>query len=133
MKFIDSNIFLRYLLWDDPVKAEDCRKLFKKAVEGREPLWTTSLVIAEVVWVLEGVYKYPVEKIANAVLQLLNVDGLHVEHKELLMESVGLYKLKNIDFIDAYNAVFMLEKGIKTVYSYDHDFDKIESLHRQEP
>ncbi len=32
MKFIDTNVFLRYLLWDDPVKAEACRKLFKKAI-----------------------------------------------------------------------------------------------------
>ena len=133
MKFIDANIFLRYLLWDDPAKAEACRKLFKKAIEGREQLWTTPLVVAEIIWVLESVYKHPLDKVADAVLQILNVDNLHVEHKELLMESVGLYKLKNIDFIDAYNAVFMLEKGIKTIYSYDRDFDKIKPLHRQEP
>lgn len=133
MKFVDANIFLRYLLWDDPAKAEACRKLFKKAVEDREQLWTTQLVVAEVVWVLESFYKYPADRVADAILQILNVDALHVEHKELLMESVGLYKLKNVDFIDACNAIFMLEKGIRTVYSYDRDFDRIKPLHRQEP
>lgn len=133
MKFVDTNIFLRLLLWDDASKAEACRKLFKKAIENQEALCTTPLVIAEIVWVLEKSYHYPRAKVAESILQILSTDNLQVEGKEVLMESLGLYQLKKIDFIDAFNAVTMLEKGIKTIYSYDTDFNTIKSIHREEP
>ena len=133
MKFVDTNIFLRLLLWDDTLKAEACRKFFKKALEHHEPLCTTSLVIAEIVWVLEKSYRYPRAKVAESVLRILSTDNLQVEGKEILMESLGLYQLKKIDFIDAFNTVTMLEKGIKTICSYDNDFDTIKSIHREEP
>ena len=133
MKFVDTNIFLRLLLWDDAPKSEACRKFFKKAFDHNDLLFTTSLVIAEIVWVLEKAYHYPKAKIAESVFQILSTDNLQIEGKEILMESLGLYQLKKIDFIDAFNAVTMLEKEIKTIYSYDSDFDTIKSIHREEP
>lgn len=33
---IDSNVFLRYLTWDDPEKAERCKELFKRLEFGTE-------------------------------------------------------------------------------------------------
>ncbi len=133
MKFVDTNIFLRFLLWDDVAKAEACRKFFEKALEHHEPLYTTPLVVAEIVWVLEKFYKYPRDKVVEAVLRILNTEILYVDNKEILMESLGFYKLKKIDFIDAYNAVVMIERGINFIFSYDKDFDSIKSIHRQEP
>jgi len=35
MKFLDTNIFIRYLTNDIPVKADECEKIFKKAVKNR--------------------------------------------------------------------------------------------------
>ncbi|ODS33473.1 MAG: hypothetical protein SCARUB_01381 [Candidatus Scalindua rubra] len=32
-KFIDTNIFLRYLTKDDPLKYDKCKMSFKKAIE----------------------------------------------------------------------------------------------------
>ena len=52
MIFVDTNIFLCFLTNDDPRKADACEQLFKKAVSGKESLFTTELVIAEIVWVL---------------------------------------------------------------------------------
>lgn len=133
MKFVDTNIFLRLLLWDDAPKAEACRKFFKKSIEHNELLFTTPLVIAEIVWVLEKFYHYHRTKVVESLLQILITDNLQIEGKEILMESLGLYQLKKIDFIDAFNAVTMLEKGISTIYSYDNHFNTIKSIRRQEP
>jgi predicted nucleic acid-binding protein len=33
-KFIDTNIFLRYLTRDDVIKYDKCKRIFKKAIEG---------------------------------------------------------------------------------------------------
>jgi len=40
---------------------------------------------------------------------------------------------KNIDFVDAYHAVFLKSTGEKIIYSFDQDFDKIEWIERREP
>ncbi|MBI5554969.1 MAG: VapC toxin family PIN domain ribonuclease, partial [Elusimicrobia bacterium] len=44
MIFLDTNIILRYLTWDDPRKAKKCEALFKRASAGKEILYTTALV-----------------------------------------------------------------------------------------
>ncbi len=133
MKLVDTNIFLRLLLWDDSVKAVACKKLFERTLKNKEILITTPLVIAEIVWVLEKTYKYPKSKIADAVLTILATENIQIENKNVLMESVGLYKLKNIDFIDAFNVVTMYEHDASVIYSYDSDFDKLAGIKRQEP
>ncbi len=41
-------------------------------------------------------------------------------------DAIVLYGRQNIDYIDAYNAVFMRYHRMGGIYSYDEDFDKIE-------
>jgi len=44
-----------------------------------------------------------------------------------------LYSEKNIDYIDAYNALILKENGIEELYSYDKHYDRIDWLTRLEP
>lgn len=133
MTFLDTNIILRYLTWDEPKKAKKCEALFKKAIEGKEVLYTTTLVIAEVIWTLEKAYKLPKSEIVTHVQRILNTPNINLEEKDILLATIGLYELKKIDFIDAYNAISMETKGIGSLYSYDTHFDLIPPLKRLEP
>ena len=54
MKFVDTNIFIRYLTRDDESKAQACYKLFQQVREGDEELFTTETVIAEIAYVLSS-------------------------------------------------------------------------------
>jgi predicted nucleic acid-binding protein len=40
---------------------------------------------------------------------------------------------KNIDYIDAYNALIMKENSIEELYSYSKHYDRIDWLTRLEP
>jgi predicted nucleic acid-binding protein len=40
---------------------------------------------------------------------------------------------RHLDFGDAYTAAAVLEEMEPTVYSYDHDFDRIDGITRLEP
>lgn len=133
MKFLDANVILRYLTSDSAPKAKKCENLFERASAGREMLFTSTLVIAEVVWVLEKAYQLSKAQIADAVQKILNTHHLECDEKDILMTAAGLYHLKNIDFIDAYNAVLMQAKKIEDIYSYDAHFDRIPPLKRMEP
>jgi len=72
MRFLDTNIFIRFLTDDVPEKADACEEIFRKAVEKQETLFTTDLVIAEIVWVLESFYELPKDEIQDKVEKILN-------------------------------------------------------------
>jgi len=133
MKFIDTNIFIRFLTDDIPEKADACEKIFKKAVEKKETLFTTNMVIAEIVWAIESFYKLPKNEIQDKVEKILNTPNLICPHKDLILSALILYSEKNIDYIDAYNALTLKEKGIEEFYFYDKHYDRIDWLARLEP
>lgn len=133
MKFLDTSIFIRFLTDDVPEKADACEEILKKAVEKQETLFTTDLVIAEIVWVLESFYELPKNEIQDKVEKILNTPNLICLHKDLILSALISYSEKNIDYIDAYNALILKENGIEELYSYDKHYDRIDWLTRLEP
>lgn len=133
MRFLDTNIFIRFLTDDVPEKVDACEEIFKKAVEKQETLFTTDLVIADIVWVLESFYELPKNEIQDKVQKILNTPNLICPHKDLILNALILYNEKNIDYIDAYNALILKENGIEELYSYDKHYDRIDWLTRLEP
>jgi predicted nucleic acid-binding protein len=132
-KFIDANIFLRYLTRDDPAKYEKCRELFKKTIEGKISTTTSGIVIAELIWTLLSYYKVPKADIVEKVSIIVSTENLYIPDKDIIMDALLLYSMKNIDYIDAYNAVFMKYSELDEIYSYDEDFDAIEGIKRNAP
>ena len=132
-RFIDTNVFLRYLTADDRIKYDKCKALFERAVKGGETLVTSDMVIAEAVWTLLSYYKVPKSDIIEKVSIILNTPNIEVKNYRIIIEALAMYSAENIDFIDAYNAVFMKHNKIDEIYSYDRDFDGVDFLRRIEP
>jgi predicted nucleic acid-binding protein len=131
--FIDTNIFLRYLTKDDPSKYDKCKEIFKKAVEGKIELSTSGIVIAELIWTLLSYYKVQKADVVEKISIMVSTDNLYIPDKDIITDALVLYGRKNIDYIDAYNAVFMKRYGLEEIYSYDGDFDVVENINRNEP
>ncbi len=131
--FVDTNIFLRYLTKDDPEKYEKCREMFKRVVKGEITLSTSAMVIAELIWTLQSYYKVPKAEVIEKATVIVGTKNLSIPDKDIVADALVLYARKNIDFIDAYNAVFMRYHGIRDIYSYDEDFELIEDIKRIEP
>jgi len=132
-KFADTNIFLRYLTRDDPVKYERCRDIFKKAIEGKILLATSGMVIAELIWTLLSYYKVPKSEIVEKISIIINMENLYIPDEKIITDALVLYSRKNIDYIDAYNTILMRNHRINEIYSYDEDFDVVEGIKRKEP
>jgi predicted nucleic acid-binding protein len=132
-KFIDTNIFLRYLTGDDPVKYERCRELFRNAVEGKGALSTSGITIAELIWTLLSYYKVPKADVIEKISIIVATEGIYIPDKDIITDALVLYGRHNIDYIDAYNAVFMRYQKINEIYSYDEDFYKVEGIRWEEP
>ena len=131
--FIDTNIFLRYLTKDDPSKYERCREVFQKAIDGEIEMATSGIVIAELIWTLSSYYKVPQAEIIEKISVIVGTESLFMPDKDVIADALVLYARKNIDYIDAYNAVFMKYQGLHEIYSYDKDFESFEEIQRREP
>jgi len=117
--FVDTNVFLRFLTNDDPVKAKRAEILFRDAVRGKIRLATSLLVIAEIIWTLESFYKLEKPDIAAKIEKILNTPNLDCPEAALLFMALDLYVHANIDFVDAYNAFHMKEHGLTEILTYD--------------
>ena len=134
-KFVDTNIFLRFLTKDDAEKAQKILRFFETAQDRRWQLVTSDLVIAEVVWVLTSkrLFNLPKEKVKESFLPLLLEDFISFPAKGSIVHVFEIFVEKNISFVDAYNAVYSRRIQANTILSYDKDFDKLDFLTREEP
>ena len=136
MRFLDADFFLRYLTRDDEVKADACFRLFQRLKSGEERATTSEVIIAEVVYVLaaRALYNLRPDEISARLRPLLAVRGLRVAHKRSCLQALDLYATYPfLDFEDALVVAEMERQGIKTVLSYDRDFDRLEQVSREEP
>jgi len=127
--FADTNLFLRYLTDDVPEQADAVEHLLRRAADGEMVLVTNSLVIAEIVWVLESFYQLPRDEIRDKVLAILNTPGLEVVDTDVLLQAMTWYADKNVDFIDAYNAAWLLVQEMGAIYTFDRKhFARVEGI-----
>lgn len=132
--FVDTNIFIRYLTNDDPVKADRVEKLLSEAAAGRVRLVTAEMVLAEVVWVLESFYGLKNVEVGSMVKAILATPGLEVLNSALVEKALEYYLAHNIDFVDGYIAAVMDKHKISDIYSYDKKhLTRIKSIKRKQP
>ena len=67
----------------------------------------------------ESYYQLCKEDIRDKVLMILNTPGLDVADRDLITEAIFSYVDENIDFVDAFNACWMKQQGIETIYTFD--------------
>ena len=119
--FVDANIFLRYMTNDIPEQAEAVAALFRKAADGELRLITNTMVMAELVWVMESAYQLPRKTIQEYMEIILNTPGLNIPEAEMISQALVWYVEKNVDFIDAYNAAWMEEMDVTRIFTFDQN------------
>lgn len=117
--FVDTNVFLRFLTNDDPIKAKRAERVFRDAVSGKISLCTSLLVIAEIIWTLESYYELEKVEIASKIERILNTPNLECAEGLNVLLALDLYVQENIDFIDAYHAVQLREAQMFRILTYD--------------
>ncbi len=137
MRFVDTNVFLRYLTGDDQVKAHACYQLFQRVNHGDEELFTCESIISEVVYVLSSTrapYRLSHDEIRDRLVPILTLRGLRLPQKRVYLEALDLYASSPyLDFEDALAVAHMQQQGIGEIVSYDRDFDRVTGIRRTEP
>lgn len=116
MPILDANVILRYLLGDIPNQSEKAKDVI---IAGAS---TTAEVIAEVVYVLSGVYKAERALITSALTTFIN--EVEISHKAALNYALQLYALRKLDFVDCLLAGYHHIDGIE-IMTFDMKLQKV--------
>ena len=125
MKFLDANIFLRYLVADDSVKADACFTLFQRLNTGQDVATTSEAVIAEVAYVLRSRAHYDLApaEIEARLRPLLALRGLKLAHKRTYLSSLEIWNAyPKLDFEDALTVAHMDRLGLQDILHLNLEF-----------
>ncbi len=128
--FLDSNIWLRYLLRVND-QFESVEKLLKLIDEGNFLPYCSSMVIMEVIFVLTRLYKKSVDEVIQCVDAILKIRNIVILEKTDIEVAIAYYKKLKIKFSDCLIASQIAKNMI--LVTFDQDFSKIKEIKIQTP
>lgn len=98
---IDTNVVVRFLAQDDDVQSPIATR-FMSRLSRERPGFVSTVVLAEIAWVLSRAYRTSREDIAKAVEGLLRSAELVVENADAAYRALGVYRIsRGVEFADA--------------------------------
>jgi len=95
---LDTNVLVRYLTQDDAAQAARSAKVIDQAAAAG--LFISSIVVCELVWVLEDAYRQNRAQIAQVLERILQTAQFTFENKDLLWQSLDEYRNGKADLSD---------------------------------
>lgn len=120
---IDTNIIIRYLIQDNKEHFAKSQKIFKQIERMDMHVEILDGVIMECLYVLIKFYKLPKNEVIDDMRTILYLDGIVNNNKHILLESLTIYKEKNIDFIDCQLCAKRQLENYEII-SFDSDLSK---------
>ena len=118
---VDANVILRYLLKDNEEFYRKAENLFNDVLWGKRKVLLLHTVVAEVVYVLQKLYKVDRKEIAEVLKELLKIKGIKVNDRETILKALDIFGEKTLDFVDCILCVY----GSKyTIVSFDKGVEK---------
>ncbi len=116
---LDTNVVVRFLAQDDQVQSAIANRFMSRL--GREkPGFISSIVLAEITWVLSRAYKSSREDIARAVEGLLRSAELNVENADAAYRALAIYQASpSAEFADALIAETASLAGAAETVTFD--------------
>ncbi len=129
--FLDTSVLVRYFTNDDLGKANEVRELLGLVESGKVRVYTSSVVISELMFVLMRLYKLKKAEAldkANLVLEMRNMVLEEKTDTRRALEWFGLFGVKLGDCMIA----TQIPKGVG-ICTYDADFSKIPGVKVVDP
>jgi uncharacterized protein len=126
--FLDSNIFLRYLLNDNEEMSAKALSIFRDIGDKKVLAYISCLVLHEVSYVARNVYKIDRGALADRLVGLVTLDNLLVLDlpQEVVIKSLKEYKTFSVDLADIFYKNRALKGGFQ-IASFDSDMHKIKA------
>ncbi len=109
MTRIDTNYIIRYFVNDDVEMANIAEDILTKQI-----VFISHEVLAEVVYVLMGVYSISKIDVSDMLIQLISFENVKTLDDSITIKSLQIFKEKNIDFVDCLLCAYSKNDTIKT-------------------
>lgn len=130
---VDTNVLLRFLTDEPKDLAERAASILERAEARDVKLVVPSLVLAEVVYVLELVYEWARAEISEKLRELIGAGVLHFPEADVLTQALEDDEARRkLDFADAYAAALARVGGHGRVISFDRELDGLTGIDRIE-
>ena len=130
---LDANVVLRHFTGQPPELAARATA----ALAGAPPrsLVLADLTVAEIVYVLQGVYERPREEVVRLVEATLALVSITVDNEALLRRTLEHYGRRGMDWPDAYLVALVETRQLDSLVSFDRLDAKLQglSVQRREP
>jgi predicted nucleic acid-binding protein len=134
LPFLDTNVFVRHIVADQPVQSPRATVLFERIERGELSVRTAATVVFETVYVLERTYHVARHEIRDALLPLLELPGIRLPGKTIFRAVFDLYvNRRAFQFADCYHALLMQRLGLTEIITFDQAFDRVPGITRTEP
>ena len=118
---LDTNVVVRFLAQDDETQSPIATRFIARLSRER-PGFISSVVLAEITWVLARAYKASREDIARAVEGLLRSAELIVENTDAAYRALGIYRASQSgEFADALIAQTAALAGASETVTFDQN------------
>ncbi len=123
---IDTNVILRFLLFDHPVFSQKAKAFMIDVYDGERKAEILPGVILECIYVLGKIYNVPKAEIADRLIEILNFSGVVNKDKSDLLEAFLKFKESGVDFMDCLLSV--RSSPDRPVVSFDKDLRRLEAF-----
>lgn len=79
---LDTNVLIRYITQDDAVPSARATALLEHGLSEDNPGYVSTVVIAEIVWILHRAYGFSTSELVATIERLLSADVLLVESEQ---------------------------------------------------
>ena len=114
MEAIDTNVLVRYITGDDKTQLEKATRL----IESDEPKLVNPIVLVELSWVLNSVYKLPRDAIAKTLKEIGRCGYLFYKRPTPVNAAIECY-IDGYDLADALILHVNAEDGAAVTYTFD--------------
>lgn len=129
---LDTNTLVRFVTGEPEDQAHEVAELIAAAEAGKIHLCVLPMVLAEAVFVLNGFYKHPRDKVSSVLAHLISCPGFRSPEHARMVRALQFFGSTRLDFVDCYLAAASLLEKV-TVVSFDKDFDKLHEVLRKRP
>jgi predicted nucleic-acid-binding protein len=116
---LDTNILVRHLTQDDPVQSPRATELIERRLTERNPGFVSTVVMAEIAWVLERAYRLQDQEIASAIERILQIEAFVVENEHEVFTAMTALKEGRGSFADALIGALAAAAGCSRTLTFD--------------
>lgn len=125
---LDTNVLVRVLV-DDPENAQQNDRA-RALVSKHDKFYISSIVAAEMVWVLtgRGAFDFSKAEVITALEELKENVAFVLESPETYESALQQYKKSNADFSDALILATAMARNVDKLVTFDKKFAKLKNV-----